>query len=389
MGWRRRTLLYTGIISVQVAFSGWHVLGEAALEDDTVPLVFACYREILAVFGMFFLAVSTEGLQCPKSEHLLSFLLLGVFNFINVAGFILGMSLTNADLAAIYQCCIPVWSTVLGVMFRTEMINFVKIIGIGFSVTGAIFTTYYSTKSSGDSNGTNMLIGNALLICQSLAVAAMIVYQRQMLLVYHHHKSVVAWGYLPAAILSVLGSLYYVKEPAAWSLGHGSEPVIALIYAALVATMFTYTTMGWVNKHTNASTVAAFFSLQPVTTSILNYFAEGVKITKMELVGGGIVIIGLFIVCYAKFKEEREAKDAFEDRLKHSLISKHETPMSDEHTLTTNHMTLDSAQMMKSSGDVSGESDGDFYHTPVEKRTIMGTGYTPVSRTSHGSYKAK
>jgi len=378
MGWRRRSLLYVGIISVQVAFSGWHVLGEAALKDDTVPLVFACYREILAVFGMFLLAIPTEGLQCPKSEHLLSFLLIGVFNFMNVAGFILGMSLTNADLAAIYQCCIPVWSTVLGVMFRTEMINFAKVIGIGFSVTGAVITTYYSTKASPNSDGTNMLLGNALLICQSFGCAAMIVYQRQMLLIYPCHKSVVAWGYAPAALFSVLGSLYYVHDRGAWELGDGNEPVIALIYAAIVATMFTYTTMGWVNKHTSASTVAAFFSLQPVTTCVLNYFAEGVKITKMEVVGGAIVITGLFIVCWAKYKEEQDVARAFQDRLKHSLISHRndQTPMSDD---GPTQMTLDqSSQIQKS----EGESEGDFYHTPLEKRTLMGTGYTPVSQRS-------
>ena len=56
--------IYTILLLVQVAFSGWHILGKLALDDGCDPLIFALYREGSATLLMFLMAWWIDGIRC-------------------------------------------------------------------------------------------------------------------------------------------------------------------------------------------------------------------------------------------------------------------------------------------------------------------------------------
>jgi len=344
---------------VQLGFSGWHVLGSKALANGLKPLVFACYRELLALILMYAVALFFDGFLRLRRRHLRQFIFLGLFNYGNVVGFILGMSLTSSDIASIYQCCIPVFTTLLGWLKGDEELNRFKISGILFAVIGAGLTTYFSSRNY-HGQGSKIVIGNLLLVAQTMSISALIVFQRPMLDLYPH-SSVVAWGYTGATILCGVSALsVYWEDVDKWLL-IGEEEPIALCYAAFVATLITYMLMGWANKQTNSSIVSVFMTLQPVFTTVLSYFFLNESIRLPEIFGGLVVMIGLFITCWAKHIEEQ------------SLVNDN----GSHFPLLSDGQDEDIITGSDSYPSVRHQSSGKHYHTPRERREIVGTGYTP------------
>jgi len=340
---------------VQLAFSGWHVLGSWALTNGLKPLVFACYRELLALILMYTVAVFFDGFLRLSRKHLFRFICLGLFNYGNVVGFIVGMSLTSPDVAAIYQCCVPVFTILLGWWTGEEELNTLKMSGIFFAVIGAGLTAYFS---SGDyhGHGSWIVIGNLLLVAQTISMSALIVFQRPMLEIYPH-SSVVAWGYTGATILCGVSALsVYWQDADNWLL-IGEEEPIALGYAAVVATLITYMLMGWANKQTHSSIVSVFMTLQPVFTSLLSYLVLTQGIRLPEILGGVVVMIGLFLTCWAKHLEEQRMSIGEHS---HFLFA------SDDFKIRS-----DSYPFARQQPSIK------HIHKPNERRYFIGTSYTP------------
>jgi len=356
---KSQTFITYGVLTlVQLGFSGWHVLGSKALANGLKPLVFACYRELLALILMYAVALFFDGFRRMRRRHLFQFILLGLFNYGNVVGFIVGMSLTSSDIAAIYQCCIPVFTILLGWWTGEEELNKFKISGILFAVLGAGLTTFFSFRDY-HGQGIWIVVGNLLLVAQTISISALIVFQRPMLERYPP-SSVVAWGYTGATILCLVSALsVYWKDIDKWLL-KGEEEPIALSYAAVVATLMTYMLMAWANKQTNSSIVSVFMTLQPVFTSVISYFALEESLTLPEILGGLVVMIGLFLTCWAKHVEEERVTVG---ELSHFLASDsqdEETKKGSDSYHSSRHQTS-----LK------------HYHTPHERRDFICTGYTP------------
>jgi len=267
------------------------------------------------------------------------------------------MSLTSPDLAAIYQCCIPVFTILLGWWTGEEELNTFKVSGIFFAVIGAGLTTYFSSRDY-QGHGNWIVVGNLLLVAQTLSISAQIVFQRPMLEIYPH-ASVVAWGYTVATILCGVSALsLYWQDVDKWVL-IGEEEPIALGYAAVVATLITYMLMGWANKQTNSSIVSVFMTLQPVFTSVLSYFVLKEGIRQPEILGGVVVMIGLFLTCWAKHVEEQRM-----------LIGEHSPFLFASDDSKIGSESYPSARQ---------QSLIKHIHTPNERRDFIGTGYTPDS----------
>lgn len=295
-----------GLVLAQVAFGAYHVIGKEALKYiDAV--VFAFYREIIAGPILLIIAIIVERAKPNIKEDWWRFLLLGSTGvFANQLLFILGLQYTSSTQAAIMQPCIPVFTTAFTLILRLEKFSVLKVIGILFSAAGAVVMVGVENISfkSNQFKGMMCLVGN------TLAMSIYYIFQKPVLKKYPP-ISVTGWAYIIGSALMGLTSLIFTH-------GHASEYKVAkqvyfpLGYSILGATVFTYMTLTWANKHAPASVVAAYSSLQPLTAAVLSYIVWHDTPTRDEYIGGAAIIVGLAVVSFARMREnKREAAEAY------------------------------------------------------------------------------
>jgi hypothetical protein len=110
-----------------------------------------------------------------------------------------------------------------------------------------------------------------------------------------------------------MGITSLIRTQAHWHEYHVNKKVyFPLGYSIVGATIFTYMTLTWANKHAPASVVAAYSSLQPLTAALLSYFVWHVVPTENEYIGGAAIIVGLVFVTIARVIETRKEKLAYQ-----------------------------------------------------------------------------
>jgi len=289
-----------GLVLAQIAFGGYHVIGKDALKHIG-PVVFAFYREIIAGPTLIIIALIFERVKPNIKEDWWRFLLLGITGvYLNQLLFVEGLNYTSATQAAIMQPCIPVFTTAFTLVLRMEKFSVLKVIGILFSAGGAVVMVGVNNISF----KSEQFIGMMCLVGNTLAVSVYYILQKPVLKKYPP-ISVTGWAYMIGSVLMGITSVIATKGEAS-KYKVVDAVYLPLAYSIFIATVFTYMTLTWANKHAPASVVAAYCSLQPLAAAVLSYIAWHSVPTRDEYIGGAAIIVGLAIVTFARTREKKE-----------------------------------------------------------------------------------
>jgi drug/metabolite transporter (DMT)-like permease len=157
---------------VQLLYSVYNLLVRASLVTGINPVVFAVYRDLLALLMLWPLAFFLERRLWTRISPTVLIMLLfsgitGVYAFQVLA--LLGLAYTSAPLIAGIQNMTPVFTFIIGVVFRIETIRYsrpsgqAQILGFLACVGGAVTMSLYkgpvifpnlltSTRASGSTN---------------------------------------------------------------------------------------------------------------------------------------------------------------------------------------------------------------------------------------------
>lgn len=291
-------------LSIQVIFSGWHIVARVTLNNGTNAFVFAAYRESLSCVLMYLLCrykgASPRDIQ---SKDVFRIVTMGFFSFVNVVGAMLALKLVPPDRFSVLQPTIPVWTTLLAVVAGLEPIGLVKACAVLLAVLGAVVVEL--APDDGEESGSDhqpkpneMVLGTIITILQCMSTAVVLVLAKP--ITKRYPPTLITFCYYAAgSVFTVLSVLFVGATEGITAedlvLGRRGRTWASLMYAVVLATFWCYNAFSIAVKHMQASVVTVYCTLQPLGTALLSVFVFGAEPGASEYIGGLLVIAGLVL----------------------------------------------------------------------------------------------
>ncbi|XP_073053445.1 WAT1-related protein At4g08300-like isoform X2 [Primulina eburnea] len=250
--------------------------------------------------------------------------LLGVSLTLNM--YFTSLKYTSPTLLACMVNTIAPLTFILAVILRMEVVEIhstqgiAKVLGTGMSLVGVMTMTLYkgsTLKNVGHAlihiRGSTTVIQENWLRGSLLAVASCITWsmwyimQAYTLNRYPAQLSLTTWMNFVGAAQSAVFTIIVQHEQRAWTIGFNVDLWSTLYGGIVISGIVTFIQL-WCTEAKGPVFVTIFNPLSSILVAILQYFVLGEKLHVGSILGGVIVIMGLYMLLWGKERDGTQMK---------------------------------------------------------------------------------
>ncbi|KAL4182702.1 hypothetical protein AMTRI_Chr11g94470 [Amborella trichopoda] len=325
---------YVAMLFVQCIYAGMTLFSKVALDVGMNQYVFVAYRQATATI---FLAPFAYFLERKKVPQLSFAVLLKIF-FVSFFGitsslniYCIGLKYTSATLASATTNSVPVMTFLLALLFRVESVHIrslrglAKVIGVMVCMGGALIIALYkgpplnqhhltlgethTVASHIDvASGRDWIKGTFLLLAANATWSLWLVLQGPLVMSCGSNLLLTTLQCLFSSLQSALVALALERSPNSWKLGWDLK-LISVAYCGIVVTGISFWLQVWCIEKKGPVFMAMFTPLALLITAIFSTIVWSQLIYLGSVLGGALLIIGLYFVLWGKSKEEKVPVD--------------------------------------------------------------------------------
>ncbi|XP_023000514.1 WAT1-related protein At4g08300-like isoform X3 [Cucurbita maxima] len=258
------------IIFAQVGYTFMYFFTDASFKHGMNPHVHITYRQIVASVGMFPLAYFFERMEIVDLKNPR-----GIAKVVGTS-----VSLGGVMIMTFYK----------GPIIRNPWHPFIHI------------------QHKASNLHENWLKGSLLTVSSCISWALSYIMQAFTLKRYPAQISLSTWMNLVGAAQSGVFAVLTQHRPGVWSVGLNID-LWCIIYSGIVCSALIVYIQLWCTEEKGPVFVTMFDPLCTVLVAALAYFVFGQKLYMGSIVGGGIVIMGLYMLLWGKESDEFELQN--------------------------------------------------------------------------------
>jgi len=224
-------------------------------------------------------------------KYLVLSIVSGVFLAIHFAFWFESLKQTTVASAATIVCTEVIWVSLGYCLFLKGKLPLKALLSIAVALAGS-FCIAWSDSGTGGSH----LYGDVLALLAAVAVAVYVLLGR----VVQAKVSTTVYTYVVyVSCAVVLVGLCLFQGTGV--VGHGLSPIVVGVLLAVFSTILGHSIFSWCLKYFSPAFVSAAKLMEPVVASILAVFLFREIPTVLQLLGGGLILSGLY--AYAKIEQ--------------------------------------------------------------------------------------
>ncbi|XVE72960.1 hypothetical protein DITRI_Ditri11bG0079600 [Diplodiscus trichospermus] len=305
----------------QFGYAVVYFITEAAFSQGLNQHIYVAYRFCLAGWMMFPFAYFLERKSRPKHTlPLLSELfLLSLIGILTLNMYFASLKYTSSTFVVSLFNTVPSWTFVLAIILRMEVVDvknphgIAKILGTLISLAGVMTITLFKGPAVQSLWGASIHIkrlsvhknwvkGSILTVASCITWAIWYIMQARTLKKYPAQVSLAAWMNCIGGAQTAVFAVFLQHKPSAWSIKMFSVNFWSITYSGICSAVFVFLQF-WCMKEKGPVFVAMFNSLQTVIVVVLAYFVLGQKLYTGSILGGVLVIIGLYLLLWGKERD--------------------------------------------------------------------------------------
>ncbi|MFZ0213115.1 MAG: EamA family transporter [Candidatus Acidiferrales bacterium] len=289
---RHPVVFYSFILLMVLGWSFNFVIGKITLRHID-PYTLTSFRIILSGLAMLPIYFAMPPRSHFDRKDIWNFIVLGLFGVvINRGLFTVGLDYTTAGHSALIVAAGPILILLLARMHGLEGTTWLKILGMALCLAGVIVLV------GGDAIHlqSDTWVGDLITLGGTIGFSVYTVLAKKVARQYDT-ISMNTFCNLAGAILLLPMGLRDASR-LRWS-SVGWVGWTGLAYMVLISSVAAYLIFFWALRHVPASRLAMFTYVEPPLATLLGVILLGEKLTSMLIVGGGLILAGVYLAEFA------------------------------------------------------------------------------------------
>ena len=209
---------------------------------------------------------------------------------LNMLMFFKGLSLSTPINSSVVITVAPVLLLILSAIFLKEKISWLKSIGIGLGLAGALLLVFFGLKTQ--PNAPNIPLGNLLFMINAASYSVYLILVKPMVAKYSS-ITLMKLFFLFALIMNIPIGIHEFMQVEWTELSFDS--VWKLVFVVVATTVLTYLFNIYALKQLSPSTIGAFMYLQPLIAVFFAILVGADMLTPLRVGAAALIFIGVFL----------------------------------------------------------------------------------------------